>query len=110
MVRVPQILLLSAMLAMPLAAQTPADPACEARGLERDTVTKMTDVLLDMGFVGFEKIEIVDGCFRVAAKNPAGDLVVLTFDSLGELIGLGLGTGGAAPRFAPSRDGVRETD
>lgn len=110
MVRYPQILLLLVALAAPVAAQTPAAPACEARGLERDTVTRMTDVLLDMGFVGFEKIDIVDGCFRVAAKSQAGDLVVLTFDSSGELIGLGLGTGGAAPRFAPSRDGVRETD
>jgi hypothetical protein len=110
MVRLPQILLVAATLATPLAAQAPPAPACDARGLERETVTKMTDVLLDMGFVGFEKIEIVDGCFRVAAKNPAGDLVVLTFDSFGELIGLGLGTGGASPRFAPSLDGVRETD
>ncbi|MBI3505592.1 MAG: hypothetical protein HY059_12180 [Proteobacteria bacterium] len=100
------------LLAGAVAAQTPppATPACEASGFGRDVTTKMTDTLLDMGFVGFEKMSVVDGCYRVVAKNPAGDLVVLTFDTLGELIGLGLGSGGAPQKFAPTRDGVRATD
>jgi hypothetical protein len=105
------ILVLAGFLASAAAAQTPAEgPVCRADGFGRDVSTKMTDTLLDMGFVGFERMTVVDGCYRVVAKNPAGDLVLLTFDQAGELIGLGLGTGGKAPRFAPARDGVRETD
>jgi hypothetical protein len=94
------------------AAQTaPAgEPACKAAGFERATVDKVTDRLLDMGFVGFEKMTLVEGCYRVEARNPAGDVVLLTFDEDGELIALGLGTGGARPRFAPPRDGIREAD
>jgi len=37
-------------------------------------------------------------------------VVLLTFDEDGDLIALGLGTGGARPRFAPARDGIREAD
>jgi hypothetical protein len=105
-------ILFAGLLAGTAAAQTPTDaaPACETSGFGRDVTTKMTDTLLDMGFVGFEKMTVVDGCYRVVAKNPAGDLVVLTFDTMGELIGLGLGSGGAPQRFAPTRDGVRPTD
>jgi len=106
-------ILLACLLAGTAAAQTPspeAAPACETTGFGRDVTTKMTDTLLDMGFVGFEKMSVVDGCYRVVAKNPAGDLVVLTFDTMGELIGLGLGSGGVPQRFAPTRDGVRATD
>ena len=111
MIRTLQILF-ACLLAGTAVAQTPADaaPACETSGLGRDVTTKMTDTLLDMGFVGFEKMSVVDGCYRVVAKNPAGDLVVLTFDTMGELIGLGLGSGGVPQRFAPTRDGVRATD
>jgi hypothetical protein len=104
-------ILLACLIAGSVAAQTPPDaPACKSDGFGRDVTTKMTDTLLDMGFVGFERMAIVDGCYRVVAKNPAGDLVVLTFDTLGELIGLGLGSGGASQRFAPTRDGIRATD
>jgi hypothetical protein len=53
---------------------------------------------------------LVEGCYRVEARNPAGDVVLLTFDEAGELIALGLGTGGTRPRFAPPRDGIREVD
>jgi|GEM_PF-3746144 len=100
------------LLALPVGAQAPAAdaPACKAAGLARAAVGKMTDRLLDMGFVGFEKMAVVDGCYRVEARNQAGDLVLLTFDEDGELIALGLGTGGARPRFAPPRDGIREAD
>jgi hypothetical protein len=93
-------------------AQTPPSdgPSCKASGFERATVNKVTDRLLDMGFVGFEKMTLVEGCYRVEARNPAGDVVLLTFDEAGELIALGLGTGGARPRFAPPRDGIREVD
>jgi hypothetical protein len=102
--------------AAPAAAQTrapappPAAAECIASGFERAVTTKMTDRLLDMGFVGFEKMTIVDGCYRVEARNSGGDIVLLTFDSAGELIGLGLGSGGGSPRFAPPRDGIREAD
>jgi len=85
-------------------------PECRAEGFGRDVSQKMTDTLLDMGFVGFEQMTVVDGCYRVVAKNPSGDVVVLTFDSYGELIGLGLGSGGTAPRFAPPRDGIQPVD
>ena len=85
-------------------------PECRAEGLGRDVSQKMTDRLLDMGFVGFERMTVVDGCYRIVAKNQTGDVVVLTFDSYGELIGLGLGSGGANPRFAPPRDGIQPTD
>lgn len=100
------------MVALPAAAQAPAADAavCKAAGFDRAVVGKMTDRLLDMGFVGFEKMAVVDGCYRIEARNPAGDLVLLTFDEDGELIALGLGTGGARPRFAPPRDGIREAD
>jgi hypothetical protein len=104
-------ILLACLIAGAVGAQTPPDgPTCKSDGFGRDVTTKMTDTLLDMGFVGFERMSVVDGCYRVVAKNPAGDLVVLTFDTLGELIGLGLGSGGASPRFAPTRDGIRATD
>jgi hypothetical protein len=53
---------------------------------------------------------VVDGCYRVEARNSTGDVVLLTFDEDGDLIALGLGTGGARPRFAPARDGIREAD
>lgn len=103
--------------AVSAAAQIPPPPAsqsdgpsCKASGFERATVNKVTDRLLDMGFVGFEKMTLVEGCYRVEARNPAGDVVLLTFDEAGELIALGLGTGGARPRFAPPRDGIREAD
>ena len=89
---------------------TSGSPSCKASGFERATTAKVTDRLLDMGFVGFEKMAIVDGCYRVEARNSAGDVVLLTFDETGELIALGLGTGGARPRFAPSRDGIRAVD
>jgi hypothetical protein len=46
----------------------------------------------------------------VEARNSTGDVVLLTFDEDGDLIALGLGTGGARPRFAPARDGIREAD
>jgi hypothetical protein len=97
---------------IPAAAQAPAADkvTCKAAGFDRAVVGKMTDRLLDMGFVGFEKMAVVDGCYRVEARNPTGDLVLLTFDEDGELIALGLGTGGARPRFAPPRDGIREAD
>jgi hypothetical protein len=91
-------------------APQPDAPSCKASGFERATVNKVTDRLLDMGFVGFEKMTLVEGCYRVEARNPAGDVVLLTFDEAGELIALGLGTGGAHPRFAPPRDGIREVD
>jgi hypothetical protein len=90
-------------------ATSPA-PECRAEGFGRDVSQKMTDRLLDMGFVGFERMTVVDGCYRVVARNQTGDVVVLTFDSYGELIGLGLGSGGAAPKFAPPRDGIQPTD
>jgi hypothetical protein len=98
--------------AIPVAAQAPAANAvtCKATGFDRAVVGKMTDRLLDMGFVGFEKMAVVDGCYRVEARNSTGDVVLLTFDEDGDLIALGLGTGGARPRFAPARDGIREAD
>ena len=106
----PTILLCVA--AATVGAQTPPrdGPSCKASGFERATVNKVTDRLLDMGFVGFEKMTLVEGCYRVEARNTAGDVVLLTFDEAGELIALGLGTGGARPRFAPPRDGIREAD
>ena len=113
--RVP-VFLSVVLVAVSAAAQTPAPAAapaaaqCVASGFDRSVTTKMTDRLLDMGFVGFEKMTIVDGCYRVEARNAGGDIVLLTFDSAGELIGLGLGSGGNAPRFAPPRDGIREAD
>ena len=88
----------------------PDAPSCKASGFERAAVNKVTDRLLDMGFVGFEKMTLVEGCYRVEARNQGGDVVLLTFDEDGELIALGLGTGGARPRFAPPRDGIRESD
>lgn len=104
-------ILFACLIAGSVVAQTTEDgPVCKSDGFGRDVTTKMTDTLLDMGFVGFERMSVVEGCYRVVAKNPAGDLVVLTFDTLGELIGLGLGSGGANPRFAPTRDGIRATD
>lgn len=105
------VLLFACLTAGSVAAQTtPEAPVCRSDGFGRDISTKMTDTLLDMGFVGFERMTVVDGCYRVVARNAAGDLVVLTFDTMGELIGLGLGSGGAAQRFAPPRDGIRATD
>ncbi|MBL8830964.1 MAG: hypothetical protein JNL71_01115 [Rhodospirillales bacterium] len=108
--RAPAILLACLIAGSVVAQTTPEGQVCKSDGFGRDISTKMTDTLLDMGFVGFERMTVVDGCYRVVARNPAGDLVVLTFDTMGELIGLGLGSGGAAPRFAPPRDGIRATD
>jgi hypothetical protein len=51
---------------------------------------------------------IVEGCYRVVARNGRGEVVTLTFDEGGSLIGLGVGS--APPRFAPPRDGVRPAD
>jgi hypothetical protein len=97
--------------AVPASAQAPRPenaPACKADGFARETVDKMTGTLLDMGFVGFEQMTIVEGCFRVVARNGRGEVVTLTFDEGGALIGLGVGS--APPRFAPARDGVRTAD
>ena len=91
-------------------APTAGRPSCKAAGFDRAAVAKVTDRLLEMGFVGFENMAVVDGCYRVEARNAAGDLVLLTFDETGDLIALGLGTGGARPRVAPSRDGIRAVD
>jgi hypothetical protein len=91
------------------AAQAPAPASeCRADGFPRDTIDKMTATLLDMGFVGLDQMAIVDGCYRATARNARGEVVVLTFDSAGELIGLGVGN--AAPRFATPRDGLRPAD
>lgn len=114
--RVANILAFGALLAVSAVAQAQSSappapaPECHAEGFGRDVSQKMTDTLLDMGFVGFERMTVVDGCYRVVAKNPAGDIAVLTFDSYGELIGLGLGSGGSDPRYAPPRDGIQPTD
>ena len=102
---------LALLVAGPALAQAPrpADaPACKADGFARETVDKMTGTLLDMGFVGFERMTIVEGCYRVVARNGRGEVVTLTFDEGGSLIGLGIG--GAPPRFAPPRDGIRPAD
>jgi hypothetical protein len=106
-----RILLLLVFAASSVCAQSPRPenaPECRAEGFARQTVDKMTGTLLDMGFVGFEQMTIVEGCYRVVARNGRGEVVTLTFDEGGALIGLGVGN--AAPRFAPPRDGVRATD
>lgn len=90
------------------AARPEGAPACRAEGFARETVDKMTGTLLDMGFVGLERMTIVEGCYRVVARNGRGEVVTLTFDEGGSLIGLGIG--GAPPRFAPPRDGIRPAD
>ncbi len=114
MMRLFHALACGALLVVSAFAQAQSSPAvapeCRAEGFGRDVSQKMTDRLLDMGFVGFERMTVVDGCYRIVAKNQTGDVVVLTFDSYGELIGLGLGSGGANPRFAPPRDGIQPTD
>lgn len=98
-------------------AQSPAAPVpppaqgaaeCTAEGLARDKIDRITSTLLDMGFVGLDKMELVDGCYRATARNGRGEVVILTFDAAGELIGLGVGS--AAPRFATPRDGLRPAD
>lgn len=86
----------------------PAAGECTADGLARDKVDRITLTLLDMGFVGLDKMEIVDGCYRATARNGRGEVVILTFDAAGELIGLGVGS--APPRFATPRDGLRPAD
>lgn len=102
---------LAFLIAFPAPAQAPRPddaPACRADGFSRETIDKMTGTLLDMGFVGFEQMSIVEGCYRVVARNGRGEVVTLTFDEGGALIGLGVGS--APPRFAPPRDGVRPAD
>lgn len=102
---------LALLVALPALAQGPRPenaPECRAEGFSRETVDKMTGTLLDMGFVGFEQMTIVEGCYRVVARNGRGEVVTLTFDEGGSLIGLGVGS--APPRFAPPRDGVRPAD
>jgi hypothetical protein len=109
------IVLLLSVFAASAFAQTPVPPApaqgageCTADGLARDKIDRITATLLDMGFVGLDKMEIVDGCYRATARNGRGEVVILTFDAAGELIGLGIGN--AAPRFATPRDGLRPAD
>ncbi len=92
----------------PVPAPAPATAECTADGLARDKVDRITATLLDMGFVGLDKMEIVDGCYRATARSGRGEVVILTFDAAGELIGLGVGS--AAPRFATPRDGLRPAD
>jgi hypothetical protein len=107
----PGVVALAFLLAVPAVAQAPRPenaPACRADGFARETVDKMTGTLLDMGFVGFERMEIVEGCYRVVARNGRGEVVTLTFDEGGALIGLGVGS--TPPRFAPPRDGIRPAD
>ncbi len=86
----------------------PAQAECTADGLARDKIDRITATLLDMGFVGLDRMELVDGCYRATARNGRGEVVILTFDGAGELIGLGVGS--AAPRFATPRDGLRPAD
>jgi hypothetical protein len=102
---------LALLVSFPAVAQAPRPegaPECRAEGFAREIVDKMTGTLLDMGFVGFEQMTIVEGCYRVVARNGRGEVVTLTFDEGGSLIGLGVGS--APPRFAPPRDGVRPAD
>ncbi|MBL8654769.1 MAG: hypothetical protein JNJ97_11220 [Alphaproteobacteria bacterium] len=111
------IALLLSVVAAPVFAQTPTAPVpapapaageCTADGLARDKIDRITSTLLDRGFVGLDKMELVDGCYRATARNGRGEVVILTFDAAGELIGLGVGS--AAPRFATPRDGLRPAD